>query len=151
MHIKQDRVALKMLCNVNATEHLMSYQPISRKGLYNTPELCVNLYHLKAINFYLPRLVSDYEGALSSSLTTPPTNQARAGTRPSPIIYINLMVGKRGFEPRTPASRTLCSTRLSHFPKPRSIYRKESLSKSSTFALYRFLFSKVIKSSRITR
>lgn len=28
-----------------------------------------------------------------------------------------LMVGKRGFEPRTPASRTLCSTRLSHFPK----------------------------------
>lgn len=30
------------------------------------------------------------------------------------------VVGKRGFEPPTPASRTLCSTRLSHFPtKPR--------------------------------
>jgi hypothetical protein len=27
-----------------------------------------------------------------------------------------LLVGKRGFEPPTPASRTLCSTRLSHFP-----------------------------------
>ncbi len=26
------------------------------------------------------------------------------------------MVGKRGFEPPTPASRTPCSTRLSHFP-----------------------------------
>lgn len=26
------------------------------------------------------------------------------------------MVGKRGFEPPAPASRTLCSTRLSHFP-----------------------------------
>ncbi len=26
------------------------------------------------------------------------------------------MVGTRGFEPPTPASRTLCSTRLSHVP-----------------------------------
>jgi hypothetical protein len=29
---------------------------------------------------------------------------------------LKLLVGKRGFEPPTPASRTLCSTRLSHFP-----------------------------------
>ena len=33
-----------------------------------------------------------------------------------------LLVGKRGFEPPTPASRTLCSTRLSHFPNKRAIY-----------------------------
>ncbi len=31
-------------------------------------------------------------------------------------LYVEKMVGKRGFEPPTPASRTLCSTRLSHFP-----------------------------------
>lgn len=29
---------------------------------------------------------------------------------------LSVLVGKRGFEPPTPASRTLCSTRLSHFP-----------------------------------
>ena len=31
-------------------------------------------------------------------------------------IPLSSMVGKRGFEPPTPASRTLCSTRLSHVP-----------------------------------
>ena len=49
------------------------------------------------------------------------------------------MVGKRGFEPRTPASRTLCSTRLSHFPKPRSIYRKDPIMKSRTFTSLAFV------------
>ena len=33
------------------------------------------------------------------------------------IIFMNV-VGKPGFEPGAPASRTLCSTRLSHFPLP---------------------------------
>ncbi len=33
-----------------------------------------------------------------------------------PKSFFILMVGKRGFEPPTPASRTLCSTRLSHSP-----------------------------------
>ena len=36
-----------------------------------------------------------------------------------------LMVGKRGFEPRTPASRTQCSTGLSHFPNV-DTYRKKA-------------------------
>ena len=31
---------------------------------------------------------------------------------------IDFMVGTRGFEPPTPASRTRCSTRLSHVPTP---------------------------------
>ncbi len=34
----------------------------------------------------------------------------------SPIFRERLLVGTRGFEPPTPASRTLCSTRLSHVP-----------------------------------
>ena len=34
----------------------------------------------------------------------------------SPIFRDRLLVGTRGFEPPTPASRTLCSTRLSHVP-----------------------------------
>jgi hypothetical protein len=50
------------------------------------------------------------------------------------------MVGKRGFEPRTPASRTLCSTRLSHFPRPESIYRKETSAKSRTFDSFWLVF-----------
>ena len=143
--MKQERVTLTILCNVSATDHLMSYQPISKNDLYNTSELCVNLCHLNEINFYLSRLINDYEGVISSPHTTTPilftSIKQRQAQGLSLYSFFYLMVGKRGFEPRTPASRTLCSTRLSHFPKPRSMYRKESLSKSSTFALYRLLFS----------
>ncbi len=31
-------------------------------------------------------------------------------------LRVLIVVGMRGFEPPTPASRTLCSTRLSHIP-----------------------------------
>jgi len=51
----------------------MSYQSISRESLYNTLELCVNLYHLNVINSYLPKLGSDYDSAISSPCTTPTT------------------------------------------------------------------------------
>ena len=36
------------------------------------------------------------------------------------------VVGTTGFEPATPASRTLCSTRLSHVPTILLIYPKEN-------------------------
>lgn len=87
MCIKQERVTLTILCNVNATEHLKIYQPIRKKDLYNTPELCVNLYHLNEINFYLSRLINDYEGVLNSQHTKPsilfaPIKQSRHKTCP---------------------------------------------------------------------
>lgn len=37
--------------------------------------------------------------------------------RKCPSLFINAMVGLTGFEPATPASRTQCSTKLSHNPK----------------------------------
>ena len=37
------------------------------------------------------------------------------GIKPSPDFSL-FMVGMRGFEPPTPASRTQCSTGLSHIP-----------------------------------
>ena len=43
----------------------------------------------------------------------PPKNGGSTATNKFSKITV---VGKRGFEPPTPASRTLCSTRLSHFP-----------------------------------
>ena len=44
-------------------------------------------------------------------------NQAggAAGVLPAPPVF-TVLVGTAGFEPATPASRTLCSTRLSHVP-----------------------------------
>jgi hypothetical protein len=40
------------------------------------------------------------------------------GSRRSTIeLHPHFMVGKTGFEPATPTSRTWCSTKLSHFPK----------------------------------
>ena len=41
-----------------------------------------------------------------------------------------LLVGTTGFEPATPASRTRCSTRLSHVPTTKGIYLKETLQAS---------------------
>jgi hypothetical protein len=74
----------------------MSYQSISRKGLYNTSELCVNLCHLNVINFYLSRL-----GRLRIK---------QFAYNPTHPIFYNLMVGKRGFETRNRiVSKPLCS------------------------------------------
>ena len=38
------------------------------------------------------------------------------------IIVKIKMVGKTGFEPATPTSRTWCSTKLSHFPIAKTQY-----------------------------
>ena len=57
----------------------------------------------------------------------------RAGARPAwakkrpgqttrPLLFF--MVGTTGFEPATPASRTQCSTKLSHVPTGLSVYRR---------------------------
>jgi hypothetical protein len=63
--------------------------------------------------------------AVASTLAAVLENRALApprGTNISGFLknkkykLLKLLVGKRGFEPPTPASRTLCSTRLSHFP-----------------------------------
>ena len=63
--------------------------------------------------------------AVASTLAAVLENRALAppwGTKISGFLknkkckLLKLLVGKRGFEPPTPASRTLCSTRLSHFP-----------------------------------
>gem|GEM_PF-6896562 len=57
-----------------------------------------------------------------------------AGTGSNPSFF-HVMVGTRGFEPPAPASRTLCSTRLSHVPTP-LFYTTLSRDLQELFELY---------------
>ena len=91
-------------------------RPVQRPGVTSSPGR-VNEHEIA----HLGRMMMHTAGGLGGEESTTSLRVATPGDRrpkSSPLDGFIVMVGVRGFEPRAPASRRRCSTRLSYTPQP---------------------------------
>ena len=96
-----------------------------KTSLTKAPLVTAGLFLFRGTGCHLKTKCRKYVCPLLSVEANPPHRHLIPGEKESPARPVRLcgtfwgnnLVGMRGFEPPTPASRTLCSTRLSHIPK----------------------------------